>query len=85
MPVVVIMPTVVIAFVVVVPAVVVLESSPIAVPVAGKEPFAVVVRDHPMRARIGRQRPVSGMPAITSANHVPVAIDPDVLWTGPGR
>jgi len=83
--VVVIAPTVAITVTLAVPAVIVLESSSVAVPVAGEESFSIMMRHNPACARIGRKRPISGMPAVTPAVYKPIAIDPDEVRARSGR
>lgn len=77
---VVVAPAVMVAIVVVIPMVVVLKAAAVAVPVAVVIPAAFVTRTDPARASVGRQRPITAMPAIVMSVRIPIAINPDVVW-----
>ena len=80
----VVMPTVMIPVVVMVPAVVVFEAAAVAVPVAHEITLAVMMRGDPAGARVGRLRPIAGVPLVVVTYWIPVAFDPDVAL-GRGR
>jgi len=74
--VVVIVPAIAVSVVVMIPSVVVLKAAAVAVPIAGKVAFPVVVRRYPARAGVGRTRPIAGMPFVVPSHRVPIALDP---------
>jgi hypothetical protein len=77
--VVVIVPAFVVSIVVMIPVVVMVQTAVIAIPIAGEIAFAVMVRDDPARAGVGRARPVAVVPAIVPSVGIPVAFDPDEI------
>jgi len=72
---------VVITVAIVIPAVVVLKSSSVAIPVPRVELSSLITGTNPNGSFIRRPAPITGMPAVTSALGIPVAIDPYVSWT----
>src|SRR6476661_6780494 len=77
-----ILPAAAVVIVVPVPAMVVLEVAPRAIPIAGVETSAVMARADPARAFIRRLRPVAAMPNVMTPYRIPVAFNPEVVWTG---
>jgi len=77
-----ILPAAAVVIAVAVPAVIVVEAAARAVPITGVETFAVMARADPARALVRRLRPVAVMPNVVAADRVPIALDPEISWTG---
>src|SRR5262245_41610973 len=75
----VIVPAAVVAIMVVVPFVTVFKTAVRAIPISAVEPYTVMARAYPARTKIGRTRPVAGMPAIVSADRIPIAVNPKIF------
>ena len=84
-----IVPAVAVLIVVVVPVMVVFKAASRPLPVAAIVMAPFVVRNDPNRAGVRRARPVAPVPAIVSADRIPVALHPRVftgiLWFGAWR
>ena len=68
-----------------IPVVVVLNPPAIAVPVASIVLPALVSWAYPTCTAIWRTSPISAMPLVMVSCGIPVAIDPDEVWTWPHR
>jgi len=85
MPVVIVAVTVVVAVLIAVPTMIVFEPAAIAIPVAGEEPLAIMMRCNPYGAGIRRLAPIAGMPFVMVTDWIPVAVNPNKLRAGSGR
>jgi len=65
-----------------IPAMIVEDVAAASFPMPGEIPPAAVVRRHPIRVRVRRQRPVTVVPRIAAHLWVPIALDPGVPRPG---
>ena len=71
-----------VSIVIFVPTVIVFKPAAISVPVAIIELLSIVMRCHPMGARIRRAGPIALVPPVMSTDRIPVSVDPNVIWAG---
>ena len=76
---------VIVAVMIAIPPVIVLEPAATTVPITREEPLAIMMRRYPYGAGIRWAGPIPVMPPVVSANRIPVALNPIVIWTGAGR
>src|SRR5579872_5067218 len=67
-----------IAVVIAIPFMIVRDPAMFSFPIAVEPPFSVVVGTHPDRAGIGRPRPISIVPAVSTTDYVPIAVHPGI-------
>ena len=75
------MKAVAVPIVIMIPMMIMFYMSAVAIPVAGEEAFAVVMRRHPAGPGIGWQSPVAFVPPVMSSHRVPVTVDPNIIRT----
>jgi hypothetical protein len=69
-----------IAVMIVVPTMIVFDPASFSGPVTRKEPFAVVMRNHPIGSLIRGACPVPLMPFVVMSHRIPIAFHPYELW-----
>jgi len=77
--VVVIVPVVVVAVVLLIPMMIVFDAAVRAIPISAIVAAAFMAPCDPMRTRIRRTRPVTGVPNVAAIYRIPVAINPHVV------
>ena len=75
----------IIAVLVMIPMMVMLDPAPLTIPIPGVIPLSVMMRHNPSRHRIGRKRPIAGMPFIMMPNGIPIALNPNEFRGRPWR
>ena len=70
-----------IAVMIFIPTVIMFYAAVFAFPVAVVEAFAIVTWADPVGATVRRARPVAFMPAIMSTYGIPIAANPDKIWS----
>jgi hypothetical protein len=68
-----------------IPTMVVFEAAPVSLPVTRKKLLAIVMRRYPHGPGIRWAAPIPFVPPVVSANRIPVALNPNIVWTGARR